>query len=142
MDGQSDLNDKITRLLSSPDGLEKIRAAMTALGGEIPASPVSAPAAPAAPPAPAPAASPAAVLSSLAPAAGLPDAATLAKLLPLVGALGKEDDDTRLLHALRPYLHGEREARLEETVRLLRLVKLLPLLQETGILGKKHDGGI
>ena len=139
MDGQSDLNDKITRLLSSPDGLEKIRAAMTALGGEAPAVPVSAPAP--TPPAPSPAASPAAVLSSLAPAAGLPDAATLTKLVPLVGAIGKEDDDTRLLHALRPYLHGEREARLEETVRLLRLAKLLPLLQETGILGKKHDGG-
>ena len=52
--------------------------------------------------------------------------------------------DVRLLSALRPYLKGPREQRLDEAVRLLRLTKLLPLLQEQGILtgtgGNSHGG--
>ena len=65
----------------------------------------------------------------------MPDLKLLTKLAPLMGAMDKDDDDTRLLQALRPYLHGERERRLDETMRLLKLMRLLPLLQETGALG-------
>ncbi len=118
-----DLNDKISRLLSDPDSMATLRAAMASLGGGE-ASPPTAEAEPS-PPTPAPS-----LLE------GLPDLSMLQKLAPLMGAFGKEDDDTRLLQALRPYLHGEREQRLDDTMRMLKLTKLLPLLQEQGILGK------
>lgn len=121
-----DLNEKIARLLSSPDSLQKIQSAMAAFGG-TPAEPAAAP-----PPSPTP---------SPAPSSGLPDLAALAKLAPLLGSLGQDNDDTRLLQALRPYLHGEREQRLDDTMRLLRLTRLLPLLQEQGILSGMLTGG-
>ena len=70
----------------------------------------------------------------------MPDLGMLAKLAPLMGAMGKENDDTRLLQALRPYLHGEREHRLDDAVRLLQLTRLLPLLQTEGIFGGRPDG--
>ncbi len=118
-----DLNDKISRLLSDPNSMATLRAAMASLGGTAEDTPPST-ASPTSPP------------PSTSPLDGLPDLSMLQKLAPLMGAFSQEDDDTRLLQALRPYLHGEREQRLEDTMRMLRLTKLLPLLQEQGILGK------
>lgn len=136
-----DMGEKIARLLSSPEGMAKIRSAMAAFGGgDVPLPP-----SPAAAESPSPAAeppSPASPQPEPPAAGGLPDAAALTRLLPLLGSLNKDDDDTRLLQALRPYLHGEREQRLDEAVKLLRLSHLLPLLQTQGILGgKPAEGG-
>lgn len=134
-----DMGEKIARLLSSPEGMAKIRSAMAAFGGgDIPsaaaAAPAATPAAAAEPPIPA-------VPKPDTAGGGLPDAAALTRLLPLLGSLNKDDDDTRLLQALRPYLHGEREQRLDEAVKLLRLSHLLPLLQAQGVLGGKPPEG-
>lgn len=109
-----DLNEKLTRLLSDPEGMAKIQAAMAALGGGDTAPPPV-------PPPPEPA---------------LPDLAGLSRLLPLLSGAEQDTPDTRLLYALRPYLHGQRAERLEEAVRLLKLAHLLPLLQEQGVLGR------
>lgn len=125
-----DLNDKIARLLSDPNSMAKIQGMMAALGGGESPVPTEAPPPPPAPSEPAP---------SL-PQGGLPDLSMLTKLAPLMGAFSKEDDDTRLLQALRPYLHGEREQKLDDTMKMLRLTKLLPLLQEQGIFGKSERG--
>ena len=123
-----DLNDKIARVLSDPNSMAKIQGMMAALsGGDAPATPSE-------PPPPPP-------NEPSLPFEGLPDLSMLSKLAPLMGAFGKEDDDTRLLQALRPYLHGEREQRLDDTVKMLRLTKLLPLLQEQGIFGKTSERG-
>ena len=128
-----DLNDKITRLLSDPNSMAKIQGMMAALGGGDTPSPSETPHAPPPPPVAAPQPSAPAPSLSL---DGLPDLSMLSKLAPLMGAFSKEDDDTRLLQALRPYLHGEREQKLDDTMKMLRLTKLLPLLQEQGIFGK------
>ena len=116
-----DLNEKLTRLLSSPEGMEKIQSAMAALGGvlpqeEAPQETVSAP-----PPS--------------TPPENSADIAALSKILPLLGSMNQEIEDTRLLAALRPYLHGQRAERLEESMRLMKLMKLLPLLTEGGRIG-------
>jgi hypothetical protein len=110
-----DLNEKLTRLLSSPEGMEKIQSMMSALGGALPQEDTPPP-----PPMPPP-------------AAGGIDMAALSKVLPLLGQMNQENEDTRLLAALRPYLHGQRAERLEESMRLLKLMKLLPLLTEGGV---------
>ena len=110
-----DLNEKLTRLLSSPEGMEKIQSMMSSLGGALPQE--EAPPPPPMPP----------------PAAGGIDMAALSKVLPLLGQMNQENEDTRLLAALRPYLHGQRAERLEESMRLLKLMKLLPLLTEGGV---------
>ena len=129
-----DLSDKIARLLSSPEGMEKIRTVMSSLGDAPAAIPAAAsvPAAPAAPAPPAP--------SAPAGGTGALDPALIGRVMPLLGALNSENDDTRLLQALRPYLHGEREQRLDETMRLLRLTRLLPLLQDDGAPGRGREG--
>lgn len=118
-----DLNEKLNRLLSDPAGMAKIQSVMAALGGGD-ASPAAAPT-----PAPPP------------PSSSGPDMAALTRLLPLLAGAGEDNEDTRLLAALKPYLHGERARRLEESMRLLRLAKLLPLLQEQGVLGGGGGGG-
>ncbi len=120
-----DLSEKLNQLLSSPEGMAKIKSTMEALSGHLEAPPPP----PSSPPPSAP---------------DGPDLSALTKLLPLLSGMGKENEDTRLLQALRPYLHGERAQRLEETMRLLQLARLLPLLQEQNILGKtggNHHGG-
>ena len=126
-----DLNDKIEKLLSSPDSIQKIQTMMAAFGagGNGSATAVDTGAAPAPPVTEPPISTP---------AAPPVDLAALAKLAPLMGAFSQESDDTRLLQALRPYLHGERAGRLDESVKLLRLTKLLPLLQQTGLFGGKE----
>ena len=114
-----DLSEKLTQLLSSPEGMNKIQSAMAALGGMMGEE---------APPPPTPPPSPADM--------GV-DMAAISKILPLLGNLNQENEDTRLLAALRPSLHGQRAERLEESMRLMRLMKLLPLLTEGG----RKDGG-
>ena len=127
--GGDDIGEKIARLLSSPDGMEKIQSVMAALGGGE-----SSPTPPAPTPLSASPASPTGAASSP-DSVGMPDIAALSRMLPLLGSLNKEDNDTRLLQALRPYLHGEREQRLDEAVKLLRLSRMLPLLQAQGLFG-------
>lgn len=111
-----DLSEKLTQLLSSPEGMSKIQSAMSALGGMMGEE---------TPPPPPPTAD-----------MGV-DMATISRILPLLGNLNQENEDTRLLAALRPYLHGQRAERLEESMRLMKLMQLLPLLTEGG----RKDGG-
>lgn len=107
---EDELSKKLDSLLNSPEGTEKIRSTMAALG-------LSADDAPAPPPE---ASSP---TDTAQPLAGL------LELAPLLGSLGGDDQNTALLKALRPYLHDGREKRLDESIKLLQLIKLLPLLQ-------------
>lgn len=53
----------------------------------------------------------------------------LMKLLPLLSGGGQEDENTALLRALRPHLHGEREKRLDGAIKLLQISRVLPLLK-------------
>lgn len=113
---EDELSQKIDRLLNSPDGMEKIRSTMAALG--ISMDDVAAPEASPEPPS----ASPPSTEDN-----GL--LSGLLGLAPLLGSLGQEDQNTALLRALRPYLHDGREKRLDESLKLLQLLKVLPLLQ-------------
>ena len=54
----------------------------------------------------------------------------LSRLLPLLQGGGDDNREVALLRALRPYLHGGREKRVDEAIEMLRLVKLLPLLTD------------
>ncbi|MFR1215347.1 MAG: hypothetical protein ACLSCV_12170, partial [Acutalibacteraceae bacterium] len=59
---------------------------------------------------------------------------TVMKIAPLLGSINQEDDNTRLLHALRPLLKSERQKKLDEAIKIMRMLKFLPLLKEQGIL--------
>lgn len=58
---------------------------------------------------------------------------TVMKLMPLLSDMQKDDDTTRLLKALRPFLSVERRNKLDEAAKLLRLTKLLPLIRQLNL---------
>lgn len=108
-----ELEKKLNDFLSSPDSMEKLQGAMAALGISPDALPTPTP-----PPPPS--------------EDGLGDLSGLLKLAPILSQLGQEDQNTTLLKALRPYLHGDREKRLDDSMKMMKLLKLLPLLQQKG----------
>lgn len=65
-----------------------------------------------------------------------PDAIDGVKLAKILGTLKNSSNDNRsqLLLALRPHLSTERQEKVDKAIKLLRLVSLLPLLQESGVL--------
>ena len=50
-----------------------------------------------------------------------------------VRSLREETDGTRLLHALRPLLSPSRRQRLDQALRLMQLMRVLPLLKSSGL---------
>lgn len=142
-----DLTSKLNDFLHSPDSMDKIRSVMASLGmdggdsegaGNPPAADSGGPGRLIRRPAghagradggraqgkgtaPCPGESPG------------PDLSALMKLAPLMASMNKEDENTALLRALRPYLHGDREKRLDDAIQILRFMRILPLLQEKGL---------
>ena len=66
------------------------------------------------------------------PQAGPDTLAMVAKLAPMLSQLNREDDSTRLLTALRPLLGPERRHKIDEAVKILQLMRLLPMLRDMG----------
>ena len=127
--GNEALNEKLQALLSSPDSMARIQSLMSSLGGgDLPFA------------LPQPEKQPESESKSEAATAAspaMPDLSMLTKLMPLLGNLNKENEDTRLLRSLKPYLHGDREKRLDDAIRMMQLAQFMPLLQQG--LGKGGD---
>ena len=54
------------------------------------------------------------------------------KIMPVLQQVNQEDDVTRLLQALRPFLSEEKCRKLDSAKRMLQMMKFLPLLKEGG----------
>ena len=132
-----DLAGKLNQILNSPEGMEQMKRLASMLGQSNPA--------------PSSAASSAGGLENLLsglmgstggtqppapPAVGPePDILNLVtRLAPLLSSFREEDNNTRLLAALRPLLGESRRKKLDEASQMLRMLKLLPLLKGQGIL--------
>lgn len=128
-----DLSRKITELLADPQTMEQIKGlAGMFQQGSAPSQEVSHAAASAPTPAPPMNISQAADKLS----GGLPDTAMLGmvtRLAPLLHSFREEDESTRLLQALKPFMHEDRAKRIDSAIRLLHIMKLLPLLKGTGL---------
>lgn len=57
----------------------------------------------------------------------------IAKITPLLSKLNEEDDMTRLIHALRPYLSGDRRKKADEADKIMAVMRLIPLLKNTNL---------
>ncbi|MCH5354117.1 MAG: hypothetical protein J1E06_11735 [Acutalibacter sp.] len=143
-----DLNQQINQILSDPQSMQQLQSMASALGlgnNQQAAPPPAAPAAPANggidpsalagmlstlgaanPPAPAPA-QPA--LGGITPEL----LQTVSRLAPLLSQVNREDDSTRLLQALRPLLSEKRQKKLDEAVKILQMMRLMPLLKDSGL---------
>ncbi|QEY35125.1 hypothetical protein FL966_08780 [Caproiciproducens galactitolivorans] len=114
-----DLAAKLGELLNNPGSLEKLKSLAGLLGGAVQEQPPPAPEEPA--------------------QGGSPGIDTevlqmVTRIMPLLSNFRQEDDNTRLLRALRPLLSPARQKKLDESIKILQLVRLLPLLRSSGIL--------
>lgn len=57
----------------------------------------------------------------------------IAKMMPVLSSMKQEDEATRLLSALRPFLSEEKQKKLDEAKKMLRFLKVLPLLKNGGL---------
>ena len=57
----------------------------------------------------------------------------LTKLAPLMNRFSADDEVSRLLEALRPFLGEEKRRRLDQAARLMRLIKVIPLIKDSGL---------
>ena len=61
-------------------------------------------------------------------------AADILKLQQLIQAAKQDNPNTMLLKSLKPLLKEERRQKVDEAVRMMKLLSLLPVLQESGML--------
>ena len=134
-----DLTNKIESLLNSPNGMQKIQAAMAALGQSAPENGADSaePAAPSAGPdlisqllSGLGGSSDSASAKPESDSGGMPDLGKLMQFLPLLSGMNGDDENTALLKALRPHLHGEREKRVDDAIQMMKFMKLVPLITD------------
>lgn len=122
----NDIGEKLQALLSSPDGMQKLQGAASQLEGLLgDGADVSA------------------LLSGLqqtvpkpadTPPAPAFDLSLLSKAAPFLSAMQQEDDSAKLLKALRPFVHGDMQKRLDDAVEILKWLRLATMLKEQGVL--------
>lgn len=117
----ADIQDKINEILSNPEALRQVQSLVEQLGlaGNAPEKP-----------------QPPEKKNELSlPTDFMNDdiAKSLIKILPAVKSIGCEDDTTRLLNALRPFLSCEKQEKLDKAEKMLKLFKILPLLKDINI---------
>ena len=117
----ADIQDKINEILSNPEALRQVQSLGEQLGlsGSAPEKP-----------------QPPEKKNELSlPTDFMNDdiAKSLIKILPAVKSIGCEDDTTRLLNALRPFLSCEKQEKLDKAEKMLKLFKILPLLKDINI---------
>ena len=104
-----DLSEKLSGILSDPEAMREIASLASQLGVDAPGVHTK--------PEPEPAQSD-------------DMTAQLMSLMPMLGSLKQDDDTTRLLEARRPFLSEERQQKLDKAKRLIRVMKLMPLLKD------------
>lgn len=114
-----DLTQKLNEILNSPEGMQKLKAAAASLGilndDKSQPSPSGAD------------------TSQDMQTVQKDDFDAIKKLMPLVSNIRKDDQDLLLLKAIRPYLQDSRQTRLDETIKVMHMLKVLPLLKDKGI---------
>ena len=134
-----DLTQQLQKVLSDPQTMGQLQELLNSLGGQE-EKPAPAPSGgpdlsallgalgggQASPP---PAESPSTALAGLNPQA----LSLMARLGPLLSQANREDDATRLLRALHPLLGEARQKKVDEAIQILQMLRLLPLLKESGV---------
>ena len=65
---------------------------------------------------------------------GMPDLSQLSALAPILQAFNMPDERLVFINALKPLLSEEKRQKADEAMKLVRLVSVLPLLRERGIM--------
>ncbi|WP_295129404.1 hypothetical protein [Ruminococcus sp.] len=108
-----DLMSKLQNVLSDEESMKQIKELAGMLGGE---------------------GSPQPEKPALPPAEGI-DTVKLMQLGQILQSASREDDNTRLLLALRPLLKEESRQKLDRVIKIYRLMNLYPALKQSGLGG-------
>ena len=65
---------------------------------------------------------------------GFPDMNMLSSLAPVLQAVNSKDERVEFINALRPLLSDDRRKKADEAAKIVRLLSLLPLLKERGLM--------
>lgn len=110
-----DLSAKLSEILSDPESMNRVREMAESILSEKPEPPP-----------------PKNDFSALS------DVGEITQIMGLVSKLQSHNDDPRaaLLTALKPHLSEAKREKVDTAIKILRLLDLLPLIKESGILGK------
>lgn len=125
-----DLTNQLNKILSDPQSMAQIESIMGSLGLNNNAQ-NSTPQTPPVQTAPPP------------PNNAIPNADMinmLGSLAPLLSQMKTEDNSTRLLTALKPMISDERGAKIDQALKILQLMKVFPMLKESGMLSNILGG--
>ena len=114
-----DLGSKLTELLSDPESMNRVRQMAESILGES-GDEVHAPSA-------------APDISALGDMLG---SGELQSIISVISKMKSAKDDSRvqLISALRPHLSEERKKRADTAIKILKLLDVLPLIKESGLL--------
>ena len=110
-----ELSEKLASLLNDPDTMERVRTmAENLLGDNSPAQEQQ----------------PSTDISSMLPGEDL------GKIISIISQLKNTGNDSRtvLLNALKPHLSEPKREKVDTAIKILRLLELLPLIKDTGLL--------
>ena len=65
---------------------------------------------------------------------GMPDLSQLSAIVPILQAFNSKDERLDFIYALKPLLSEERQKKADEATKLVKLMSVLPLLRERGIM--------
>ena len=65
---------------------------------------------------------------------GMPDLSQLSAIVPILQAFNSHDERLDFINALKPLLSKERQKKADEATKLVKLMSVLPLLRERGIM--------
>lgn len=58
---------------------------------------------------------------------------TLVRLAPMMKSMNSDNDTTRLLNSLKPFLSKEKQIKLDKAEKMMKFLKIIPLLKENGL---------
>lgn len=58
---------------------------------------------------------------------------SFSKLVPLMKGFSQDDESTALLNALKPFLSADKRKRLDDANKMLKIMRLLPMLRTQGL---------
>lgn len=65
----------------------------------------------------------------------------LMNIQSMLGSIQKDDENTLLLKALKPHFSEERKAKIDQAIKIMRLLSMWPMIKDSGILGGLFGDG-
>ena len=111
-----DLNQKLAQILNDPESMNRVREMAESILTDKKEQPTAQEGSP----------------------FGVVDSNELMSIMSLVSKLNTQNGDARtdLLKALKPHLSEPKREKVDTAIKILHLLELLPVLKESGVLGK------